>query len=170
MFIHYLENSSLQWEDHDSEKILASSVKTFFNGKWIILYSSLILSVAYLKVSIWFPQGRNLADLRRSQSRGTFTISTTLRLGRQILESIESIHSVGFLHRDIKPVGGLFLPELRMSLIGTLISLTMCVCAQSLSGVSILHCSSNQLTSYTQILLHPKQKDLFHQQFAYCIL
>ncbi|XP_061467264.1 tau-tubulin kinase 2 isoform X2 [Rhineura floridana] len=48
-------------------------------------------------------QGRNLADLRRSQTRGTFTISTTLRLGRQILESIESIHSVGFLHRDIKP-------------------------------------------------------------------
>ncbi|KAJ7344784.1 hypothetical protein JRQ81_000734 [Phrynocephalus forsythii] len=48
-------------------------------------------------------QGRNLADLRRSQMRGTFTISTTLRLGKQILESIESIHSVGFLHRDIKP-------------------------------------------------------------------
>ncbi|XP_029454547.1 tau-tubulin kinase 2 isoform X2 [Rhinatrema bivittatum] len=48
-------------------------------------------------------QGRNLADLRRSQSRGTFSISTTLRLGKQILESIESIHSVGFLHRDIKP-------------------------------------------------------------------
>lgn len=37
-------------------------------------------------------------------SRGTFSISTTLRLGRQILEAIESIHSVGFLHRDIKPV------------------------------------------------------------------
>ncbi|XP_069587030.1 tau-tubulin kinase 2 isoform X2 [Ranitomeya imitator] len=48
-------------------------------------------------------QGRNLADLRRSQSRGTFSISTMLRLGRQILEAIESIHSVGFLHRDIKP-------------------------------------------------------------------
>ncbi|KAM4663538.1 tau-tubulin kinase 2 [Discoglossus pictus] len=48
-------------------------------------------------------QGRNLADLRRSQSRGTFSMSTMLRLGRQILESIESIHSVGFLHRDIKP-------------------------------------------------------------------
>ncbi|MEQ2206147.1 hypothetical protein XENOCAPTIV_024251, partial [Xenoophorus captivus] len=49
-------------------------------------------------------QGRNLADLRRSMPRGTFSISTTLRLGRQILEAIESIHSVGFLHRDIKPV------------------------------------------------------------------
>lgn len=32
-------------------------------------------------------------------------MSTTLRLGKQILESIEAIHSVGFLHRDIKPVG-----------------------------------------------------------------
>uniref|UniRef100_A0A674E947 Tau tubulin kinase 2b n=1 Tax=Salmo trutta TaxID=8032 RepID=A0A674E947_SALTR len=48
-------------------------------------------------------QGRNLADLRRTMSRGTFTISTTLRLGRQMLEAIESIHTVGFLHRDIKP-------------------------------------------------------------------
>ncbi|KAL0965040.1 hypothetical protein UPYG_G00276010 [Umbra pygmaea] len=48
-------------------------------------------------------QGRNLADLRRTMSRGTFSVSTTLRLGRQMLEAIESIHSVGFLHRDIKP-------------------------------------------------------------------
>lgn len=48
-------------------------------------------------------QGRNLADLRRTMSRGTFSVSTTLRLGKQILEAIESIHSVGFLHRDIKP-------------------------------------------------------------------
>ncbi|XP_052475545.1 tau-tubulin kinase 1-like isoform X1 [Carassius gibelio] len=48
-------------------------------------------------------QGRNLADLRRSQPRGTFSMSTTLRLGKQILESIDAIHSVGFLHRDIKP-------------------------------------------------------------------
>lgn len=48
-------------------------------------------------------QGRNLADLRRTMTRGTFSASTTLRLGKQILEAIESIHSVGFLHRDIKP-------------------------------------------------------------------
>ncbi|XP_034017893.1 tau-tubulin kinase 2b [Thalassophryne amazonica] len=48
-------------------------------------------------------QGRNLADLRRTMTRATFSISTTLRLGKQILEAIESIHSVGFLHRDIKP-------------------------------------------------------------------
>ncbi|KAJ3606311.1 hypothetical protein NHX12_025832, partial [Muraenolepis orangiensis] len=48
-------------------------------------------------------QGRNLADLRRTMSQGIFSVSTTLRLGRQILEAIESIHLVGFLHRDIKP-------------------------------------------------------------------
>lgn len=48
-------------------------------------------------------QGKNLAELRRSQSRGAFSLSTTLRLGHQILKAIESIHEVGFLHRDVKP-------------------------------------------------------------------
>lgn len=49
-------------------------------------------------------QGKNLAELRRSQSKGCFSLSTTLRLGDQILKAIEAIHHVGFLHRDIKPV------------------------------------------------------------------
>ncbi|XP_052106929.1 uncharacterized protein LOC127739300 isoform X1 [Mytilus californianus] len=48
-------------------------------------------------------QGKNLAELRRSQSRGCFSLSTTLRLGAQILKAIEAIHEVGFLHRDVKP-------------------------------------------------------------------
>ncbi|XP_078490913.1 uncharacterized protein LOC100176391 [Ciona intestinalis] len=47
--------------------------------------------------------GRNLAELRRSQPRGMFSISTTLRLGKQILVGIRNIHCVGFLHRDVKP-------------------------------------------------------------------
>ncbi|XP_076306065.1 uncharacterized protein LOC143222857 isoform X2 [Tachypleus tridentatus] len=48
-------------------------------------------------------QGRNLAELRRSQPRGAFSLSTTLRLGMQILRAMETIHELGFLHRDIKP-------------------------------------------------------------------
>lgn len=49
-------------------------------------------------------QGKNLAELRRNQTKGAFSVSTTLRVGAQILKAIESMHSVGFLHRDIKPV------------------------------------------------------------------
>jgi len=49
-------------------------------------------------------QGRNLAELRRSQPKGCFSMSTTVRLCRQLLAAVEAIHSVGFLHRDIKPV------------------------------------------------------------------
>lgn len=49
-------------------------------------------------------QGKNLAELRRAQPKGAFSLSTTLRLGVQILRAIQSIHQVGFLHRDIKPV------------------------------------------------------------------
>jgi len=48
-------------------------------------------------------QAKNLAELRRAQPRGAFSLSTTLRLGFQILKGIESIHEVGFLHRDVKP-------------------------------------------------------------------
>lgn len=47
--------------------------------------------------------GQNLAELRRSQSRGAFSIGTMLRLGIQIINGIEAIHDCGFLHRDVKP-------------------------------------------------------------------
>ena len=53
-------------------------------------------------------QGRNLAELRRGQAKGCFSVSTAIRLSLQILHSIEAIHSVGFLHRDIKPVSIVF--------------------------------------------------------------
>ena len=48
-------------------------------------------------------QGKNLAELRRAQSKQCFSLSTTLRLGSQILIAIQHIHSIGFLHRDVKP-------------------------------------------------------------------
>lgn len=49
-------------------------------------------------------QGRNLADLRRETPKQIFSVSTSIRLGLQMLEAIEDIHNAGFLHRDIKPV------------------------------------------------------------------
>ncbi|CAM2701007.1 unnamed protein product [Rotaria socialis] len=47
--------------------------------------------------------GSSLSELRRNLSQQCFTLSTSLRISLQILQAIESIHSIGFLHRDIKP-------------------------------------------------------------------
>ena len=66
-------------------------------------------------------QGRNLAELRRAQTRGAFSLSTSLRLGLQILKAIESIHEVGFLHRDIKTVSLFVLLALHMIMISSVI-------------------------------------------------
>lgn len=49
-------------------------------------------------------QGKNLADLRRESPKQSFSLSTAIRIGSQILKAIKEIHSIGFLHRDIKPV------------------------------------------------------------------
>jgi len=47
--------------------------------------------------------GPSVSELRRKQPDGKFSLSTTLRLGIQMLAGIQAIHSCGFLHRDIKP-------------------------------------------------------------------
>ena len=39
-----------------------------------------------------------------SSMQGKFSMVTAMRLGVQMLESIEGMHEMGFLHRDIKPV------------------------------------------------------------------
>ncbi|KAI6240676.1 Tau-tubulin kinase 1 [Aphelenchoides fujianensis] len=54
----------------------------------------------YLVMSL---QGKNLADLRRESPKQCFSVSTALRLASQILVAIREIHSIGFLHRDVKP-------------------------------------------------------------------
>ncbi|MCP9261972.1 Tau-tubulin kinase 2 [Dirofilaria immitis] len=47
--------------------------------------------------------GRNLWDLRIERPEQRFTLNTALKAAEQCLESIEHLHTVGFLHRDIKP-------------------------------------------------------------------
>ena len=103
----------------------------FFNVKSILLRQKFLTALRFLKIFIQGKenvcrfigcgrndrfnyvvmqlQGRNLAELRRAQPRGAFSLSTSLRLGLQILKAIESIHEVGFLHRDVKPVCSSFI-------------------------------------------------------------
>lgn len=47
--------------------------------------------------------GPNLSELRKHQPNQKFTVSTTLRVGVQIISAVQAMHDCGFLHRDIKP-------------------------------------------------------------------
>jgi tau tubulin kinase len=47
--------------------------------------------------------GENLAELRKHAPRQCFSMSTSLRLGIQMIEALEGVHKIGYIHRDVKP-------------------------------------------------------------------
>ncbi|KAL0490458.1 serine/threonine-protein kinase [Acrasis kona] len=47
--------------------------------------------------------GENLAELRKNRPTQVFSMCTSLRLGIQMIESLEGIHKLGYIHRDVKP-------------------------------------------------------------------
>ena len=47
--------------------------------------------------------GPNLSELRKQQPKQKFSLSTTLRVGVQVIAALRAMHDCGFLHRDIKP-------------------------------------------------------------------
>ena len=56
-------------------------------------YSFLIMSLL----------GKELSDLRRRFPDRKMPLSIALRIGLQGLQAIQDLHSVGFVHRDVKP-------------------------------------------------------------------
>ncbi|KAI1715761.1 protein kinase domain-containing protein [Ditylenchus destructor] len=47
--------------------------------------------------------GRSLQDLRLARPDRKFSMGTAISVGIQCLEALEDLHSIGYLHRDIKP-------------------------------------------------------------------
>eukprot|EP00761_Pharyngomonas_kirbyi_P009320 gb/GECH01009336.1/.p1 GENE.gb/GECH01009336.1/~~gb/GECH01009336.1/.p1 ORF type:complete len:406 (+),score=89.33 gb/GECH01009336.1/:1-1218(+) len=47
--------------------------------------------------------GDNIAELRKRVENEKFSLRTALKLGIQMLDSIEGVHNLGYVHRDIKP-------------------------------------------------------------------
>ncbi|KFD58351.1 hypothetical protein M514_00577 [Trichuris suis] len=46
--------------------------------------------------------GCSIDSVRRKRPTKTFSLSTTLRLGKQCLQALQDLHEVGYLHRDVK--------------------------------------------------------------------
>jgi tau tubulin kinase len=47
--------------------------------------------------------GKSLHDMRKARPSEHFTMGTAIGTAIQTLEAIEELHSIGYLHRDIKP-------------------------------------------------------------------
>ena len=47
--------------------------------------------------------GLSLQDLRKAGQGQHLSLSSALRIGRQCLDALADLHSIGYLHRDIKP-------------------------------------------------------------------
>lgn len=47
--------------------------------------------------------GKNISELRRRRLTKKFSLSTTIRVGRQIFQSLKDVHDKRLIHRDVKP-------------------------------------------------------------------
>lgn len=47
--------------------------------------------------------GKSIQDLRKMSPTQFFSVNTAIGIGIQSLEALEDLHSIGYLHRDVKP-------------------------------------------------------------------
>jgi tau tubulin kinase len=106
-------------QDMKTNKMCAIKTESRLNSKEVLRMEAMVLSrlqgldrvckflgcgktdkVNYIAMTLLGP---NLSQLRKQQPNQTFSISTILRLGSQILNVVYSIHNCGFIHRDLKP-------------------------------------------------------------------
>ena len=56
--------------------------------------------VSYFVMSIL---GTSLSELKKHRNPQKFSLSSSLRIGRQMIKALHDVHSYGIIHRDIKP-------------------------------------------------------------------
>lgn len=47
--------------------------------------------------------GKDLDDLKKISKQERFTMKTVFMIGLQVVDRLEALHKIGFLHRDVKP-------------------------------------------------------------------
>ncbi len=55
--------------------------------------------------------GMNVSDARRSTVNGRWSGDVVKHIGRHMLEAIEGVHKLGFIHRDVKPANFALTPR-----------------------------------------------------------
>ena len=47
--------------------------------------------------------GNDLDEIMMRSAKGKFSVKTSLMIGLQVIDRIQALHKIGYLHRDIKP-------------------------------------------------------------------
>ncbi|CAB3402855.1 unnamed protein product [Caenorhabditis bovis] len=47
--------------------------------------------------------GKNVGDIRKKQRSRSLSVLATVRIGIQVVECLRQVHSLGYIHRDVKP-------------------------------------------------------------------
>ncbi|EFO22981.2 CK1/WORM6 protein kinase [Loa loa] len=111
-----------QVQSSTDNKMYAAKLEAYENSHKVLLMDCLVLRGAEVLKSSHFCKifelgkverkfrfiiitmlGPSLHLLRTSQVRNHFSLGTALRFAQQSLEALQDMHSIGFLHRDVKP-------------------------------------------------------------------
>ncbi|VDM42812.1 unnamed protein product [Toxocara canis] len=99
----------MQKSPHFCRLFLAGKMENF---NYFIMFIKITQWAFFVKVIVEFVYSagakvvahlRSVLELRMAMPRRRFTTSTCLKIGLQCLEALKEMHTVGFVHRDVKP-------------------------------------------------------------------
>ena len=89
-------------EDGDSLKTETSALKRLQGLECVpqVFAAGRVDDIVYIVMELL---GQNLADLRKKQPQALFSMRTVCRLACEMTKILQSVHSKGIVHRDVKP-------------------------------------------------------------------